>query len=198
MVADAALTRRDDPAAMARAMEQVSTWLGQASTEGRAALKALRASAKETNDLAESFRRAIEDCRQQGSLEASIELIGDPVEMHPVVRDEVYRIGYEAVRNACTHSSASRLDVRLTYARDLVVRVADNGVGIDPAIAHHGQDGHFGLQGMRERAARIGATFNVVTSASSGTEIVVTVPGRAAFRIQSTTLFRRLRLPFTR
>jgi hypothetical protein len=83
MVADAALTRRDDPAAMARAMEQVSSWLGQASTEGRAAVKALRTSATEANDLAEAFRRAIEDCRQQGSLEASIEVIGDPVEMRP-------------------------------------------------------------------------------------------------------------------
>jgi signal transduction histidine kinase len=88
--------------------------------------------------------------------------------------------------------------VELRYGRDLVVRVADNGVGIDPAIVDHGQEGHFGLQGMRERATRIGATFNIVTSSNAGTEIVVTVPGRAIFRRPSATRLRKLRAYFAR
>ena len=50
--------------------------------------------------------------------------------MHPIVRDEVYRIGYEAIRNACVHSQAARLQVELAYAEDLILRVRDNGVGI--------------------------------------------------------------------
>jgi signal transduction histidine kinase/ligand-binding sensor domain-containing protein len=198
MVADAALTRRDDAAGMERVLEQVSTWLGHVTTEGRAAVKALRTSTTEANDLADAFRRAIEDCQRQGTQEASVAVIGDPADMHPVVRDEVYRIGYEAIRNACIHGSGNRLDVELRYARDLVLRVADNGVGIDPAIADHGQEGHFGLQGMRERAARIGATFNIVTSSNAGTEIVVIVPGRAIFRRPSATRFQRLRAYFSR
>jgi signal transduction histidine kinase/ligand-binding sensor domain-containing protein len=198
MVADAALARRDDTAGMERVMEQVSTWLGHVGAEGRAAVKALRTSATETNNLADAFRRAVEDCQRPGSQEASVNTIGEPVEMHPVVRDEVYRIGYEAIRNACTHSSASRVDVDVKYSRDLVVRVADNGVGFDPAIAERGHEGHFGLQGMRERAARVGAAFSVLTSPNAGTEIVVEVPGRVAFRKPSATLFRRLRAYFTR
>jgi signal transduction histidine kinase/ligand-binding sensor domain-containing protein len=198
MVADAALERRDDGAGMARVMEQVSTWLGQVSREGRAAVQALRTSTTATNDLADSLRRGIEDCRRQGLQEASLVVVGDPVDMHPVARDEVYRIGYEAIRNACTHAAATRLDVELKYARDLVLRVADNGVGMDPAIADHGQEGHFGLQGMRERAERIGATLHVVTSANAGTEIVVTVPGPAIFQRPSATLFGRLRAFVTR
>ena len=69
--------------------------------------------------------------------------------MHPLVRDEVYRIGYEAIRNACAHSQGTRLEVGLNYSRDLSVRVRDNGAGIDPALVEKGKPGHLGLQGMR-------------------------------------------------
>jgi signal transduction histidine kinase len=102
--------------------------------------------------------------------------------MHPIVRDEVYRIGYEAIRNACTHSGASRLEVELMYARDLALRVIDNGTGIDPAIANRGKDGHFGLQGMRERAARIGGKLTLASSSNLGTEIRLIVPGAIIFK----------------
>ena len=81
------------------------------------------------------------------STAVTFSVLGDFREMHPVVRDEIYRIGYEAIHNACTHSRASRLEVELRYANDLVLRVSDNGTGIDPAIADRGKDGHLGLQG---------------------------------------------------
>ncbi len=163
-------------------MEQLSVWLEQAVKEGRAALNSLRTSTTQRNDLAEAFRRATDECRLQSPMEASFSLAGNAREMHPVVRDEVYRIGYEAIRNACMHSRGSRLEVGLKYGHDLVVLVRDNGVGIDPSLAQQGKDGHFGLQGMRERAARIGGKLAVVSSTSSGTEITVVVPGSLAFR----------------
>jgi nitrate/nitrite-specific signal transduction histidine kinase len=71
--------------------------------------------------------------------------------------------------------------VELRYANDLALRVADNGAGIDPAIADGGRDRHFGLQGMRERAARIGGKLTLVSSSSSGTEIKLVVPGGIIF-----------------
>ena len=70
-------------------------------------------------------------------------------EMHPIVRDEVYRIGYEAIRNADIHSGASQLEIELAYSRDLIMRVRDNGIGIDHSVAERGREGHFGLQWMR-------------------------------------------------
>ena len=197
MVADDALNRPDDAARMRRAMEQVSTWLGQASDEGRATVNLLRATTTEQNDLADAFRRAIEDCQRQGSIQASLSVTGGAREMHPVVRDEIYRIGYEAIRNACMHSGGSRLEVEVRYARDLTVRIVDDGVGIEPAIADVGKDGHFGLQGMRERAPGIGAKLTVVSSPGCGTEIVVVVPGRVIFRKQAATPLDRMRAMFT-
>ena len=65
--------------------------------------------------------------------------------MHPIVRDEVYLIGYEAIRNAYMHSAGSRLHVELTYGDYFSLRIRDNGSGIDPSIAVSGKAGHFGV-----------------------------------------------------
>lgn len=187
MVADDALEQSGDPIRLRRAMEQLSGWLGQATEEGRAALNSLRTSTTERNDLAEAFRRATEDGLIPGTMAVSLSVVGDAREMHPIVRDEVYRIGYEAIRNACTHSEASRLDVELTYAHDLSVRVSDNGKGMDPVVADRGKEGHFGLKGIRERAERIGAKLTLNSSATCGTEITIVVPGSIVFRKSSAT-----------
>jgi signal transduction histidine kinase len=101
--------------------------------------------------------------------------------MHPVVRDEVYRIAYEAIRNACVHSKASELAVELKYAQDLSIRVSDNGVGIPAPLISHGKDGHYGLRGMHERTERIGGKLKITGSPNSGTEVTVVIPGRVIF-----------------
>jgi signal transduction histidine kinase/ligand-binding sensor domain-containing protein len=182
LIADHALKDRDDQIRMVRAMEQLSAWLEQATEQGRAALNSLRTSSTETNDLAEAFRRAIGECGLQNSMQGSFSVSGDAKAMHPIVRDEVYRIGYEAIRNACTHSRGTEMEVTLSYGHDLMVRVKDDGIGIEPTVAEKGRDGHFGLQGMRERAARIGATLTIVNPANSGTDVTLVVPGRVVFR----------------
>jgi signal transduction histidine kinase len=106
----------------------------------------------------------------------TLSVVGDVREMHPMIRDEVYRIGYEAIRNACLHSRASRLDLELKYGRDLMLRVSDNGIGIDPAVLDLGKDGHFGLQGMRERAGRIGGKLTMVSNLNTGTVVTIVIP----------------------
>jgi signal transduction histidine kinase len=181
LVADRALKPSTDAIQMHRALEQLSVWLGRATQEGRAALNSLRTSTTQTNDLAEALRRLTENGLFPSSMGVTFSVVGDAREMHPIVRDEIYRIGYEALRNAFAHSCASRLEVELRYANDLALRVSDNGTGIDPAIADTGKDGHFGLQGMRERTARIGGKLTIVSSANSGTEIKLIVPGGTIF-----------------
>jgi signal transduction histidine kinase len=186
LVADDALESPDDPVRIRHAVEQISLWLAKATQEGRAALNSLRESATEKNDLAEAFGRAIDECRRQTPIDAGFSVAGDLRQMHPVVRDEIYRIGYEAIRNASMHSQAGRLDVWLTYGHSLTLRVADDGVGIAPEVLQKGRQGHFGLQGMRERAARIGAKISIASSASLGTEIKLVVPGGIIFRARGT------------
>jgi signal transduction histidine kinase/ligand-binding sensor domain-containing protein len=182
LVADDALSATTDLPHMRQAMEKLSAWLGRATEEGRAALNSLRSSTTEVNDLAGALRRALEECRIHSSMEVSLQVSGQIREMHPIVRDEVYRIGYEAIRNASVHSRATQLRVEISYAQDLSVRISDNGAGIDPDIMLSGKPGHFGLQNMRERAARIMGKFSVESSADSGTVVSVTVPGGIIYR----------------
>ncbi|HET9713324.1 MAG TPA: two-component regulator propeller domain-containing protein, partial [Pyrinomonadaceae bacterium] len=182
LVADDALENPDDSAHLRRAMEQLSGWLGQATAEGRAALNSLRTSTIETNDLAAALRRATQECWFNKAIAVKFLATGGPRDMHPVARDEIFRIGYEAIRNACEHASASQLEIALTYARDLTLRVNDNGIGMEAAVLTEGKQGHFGLQGMRERAERIGSKLTLVSSASSGTQLTLVVPGNVVFR----------------
>jgi signal transduction histidine kinase/ligand-binding sensor domain-containing protein len=183
LVVDDVLDQPDDTVRMRGAFEQVSHWLRQALEEGRGALNSLRETTLPSNDLAEALKRATEERRIQDSwMEVHFSVVGVASELHPLVRYEVYQIGDEAIRNAWAHSEGSRLEIELKYAGDLVLRVHDNGIGMNSMLIAHGKDGHFGLQGMRERAARIGGKITLASTVGSGTEITIIVPGRVAFR----------------
>jgi len=118
--------------------------------------------------------------------------------MHPIVCDEIYRIGYEAIRNACEHSSASQVEVEVNYGEDLTLRVIDNGIGIESAVLMSGKEGHFGLKGMRERAERIASKLTLVSSPNSGAEVTLVVPGSMIFRKANATRFKRVKALFRR
>lgn len=106
---------------------------------------------------------------------------GKPSALHPVVAEEVAAIGREAMRNAFVHSGGTRLEVTLAYDANLTLRVRDDGRGIDATAAAHGKPGHYGIQGMRERAAALGGTLTVARWRGTGTEVTLVVPGRAVF-----------------
>jgi signal transduction histidine kinase len=192
-VVDDGLEEPVDAEKMHRALGQVSGWLEQAIEEGRAALNSLRSSTTLKNELAPALRRAAEGGVVPDGMTISVSVIGDARELHPIVRDELYRIGHEAIQNAKTHSHASFLAIDLAYGHDLVLHVRDNGVGIDPGYAISGREGHHGLQSMRERAARIQGTLTILSSADSGTDISVNVPGRVSFLNPTTGIVSGLR-----
>ena len=181
MVARHAVAHADDPAGTRRDLERLSGWLDQAVQEARAALNALRTSDLDANDLAAAFRRMAEGTGGQDAPAISVATRGAARALHPVVQDEVCAIGHEAIRNACAHARATRLNVEFEYGRDFVLRVTDNGVGMDQAVLDAGKPEHFGLAGMRERAANIHASLSM-TSSAAGTSLRLVVPGRLAFR----------------
>ena len=98
--------------------------------------------------------------------------------LHPLVFEEVFRIGREALLNAFRHSGAERVETEILFARDVLsIRVTDDGVGIDERmLSEGGKHGHFGLRGMFERAQRIGAKLTIRSKPGAGTEVELSIP----------------------
>jgi len=147
-------------------LESVIDQAEQAIVEGRDAVKGLRASTVERNDLALAIRTLGEELAASNSRrpDFTVQVEGAPRNLHPILRDEVYRIIGEAMRNAFRHAAAQHIEVEIHYdERQLRVRVRDNGKGIDPQhLSDDGRVGHFGLRGMRERAKLIGGKLTVL------------------------------------
>ena len=163
-------------------VERVLGLMQGAIEDARNAVRSLRPSKGETEDLDEAFSRIPRELEAQGVADFRVIVEGSPHPLRPLIRDEVYRIGREAVVNAFRHSGATSIEVALEYeAHQLRLLVRDNGGGIDPHVLQSGVDGHWGLQGMRERAERTGAKLKVWSSPARGTEVELRIPGRIAF-----------------
>ena len=159
----------------------------QSLTEGREAVQGLRTSTVERNNLASGIRNLAEELASESSNHAAIELCveveGTPRDLHPIVREEIYQIAGEALRNAFRHAEPRRIEVAIRHERRLFrLRVRDDGKGIEPALlTHKGRAGHFGLHGMRERAEQIGGRLSVWTAPDTGTEIDLGIPAAQAY-----------------
>ncbi len=154
-------------------------------------------------------RDAIQDLRRTGVAQASLEHLlkiagqelasselssgaqpafrvtveGPAQALPPVLQDEVYQIGREVLRNAFRHANASRIEAEIRYDNRLLrLRIRDDGTGIDQKLLKEGmRPGHWGLQGMRERARRIGARLVFWSEAGAGTEVELAIPSRIAY-----------------
>jgi signal transduction histidine kinase/ligand-binding sensor domain-containing protein len=154
--------------------------------EGRNAVRGLRSTAGESFDLENVFSRVPEEVVPQGKggeqVRFRVIVDGARQPLHPLLRDDIYRIGREALINAFRHAQAKKIEVELQYSPNrLRVLVRDDGRGIEPQILASGRDGHWGLPGMRERAEQIGARLQVYSSAMAGTEVELSIPGHVAF-----------------
>ncbi len=120
---------------------------------------------------------------------------GSPRALHGLVGDEVLRIAEEAVRNSVQHADATAIETILTYdPRELRVTIQDDGRGLPDSVLTTGKrDGHYGLIGMHERAARIGGRLTIASRAGAGTDVTISVPARAAYKGHRIRLIDSLR-----
>jgi signal transduction histidine kinase len=169
------------------ALERVLDQADQAIIEGRDAIQNLRSSTTVTNDLAQAMTAlgdelagAHDGDHAAPAFRVSIE--GRARDLHPILRDDIYRIAREALRNAFQHAQASNIEAEITYSeRILRLRIRDDGKGIDPQHLNAGRDGHWGLPGMRERAQQIGGQLDMWSEVGAGTELDLRIPGSIAY-----------------
>ena len=104
------------------------------------------------------------------SLSGSLDDLGETVNL------TIYRLIQEGLTNTFKHAAARRIDINLSRARDVLLTLADDGRGMDPAVRGAG----FGLSGMKERVELLGGTFTIESSPSHGFAIEARIPAASA------------------
>jgi signal transduction histidine kinase len=142
----------------------------------RALITELRPAALDQLGLAAALDGLAQRSREVDGLEVDVRVDVDGETLDPDLRTAVYRLVQEALTNAGRHARAQRVEVRIARVGEgLVVLVADDGRGFDAAAPTEG----FGLAGMRERAALMGGTLELGSSAA-GTTVRAVLPDFAA------------------
>jgi signal transduction histidine kinase/ligand-binding sensor domain-containing protein len=163
-------------------LEQSLERADRAIAEGRSAVYDLRSPATTTNDLAQVVKALGEELAPQDSPAFHLLVEGPTRDLHPIIRDELYRISREALRNAFRHARAHHVETEITYGdRTFRLRIRDDGEGIPSEILEQGRPGHYGLPGMRERARQIGGKLDIWSGARAGTEIELNIPASIAY-----------------
>ena len=158
----------------------------EAITEGRDAVQGLRDSTVQGNDLALAISTLGEELTTDSSNHRpafSVAVEGSSRDLHPILRDETYKIAAEGLRNAFRHSGAKRVEVEIRYDNEqFQLRIRDDGKGIDAAVLEaKAAERHYGLPGMRERATVMGGKITIWSKVDTGTEIELRIPAGAAY-----------------
>lgn len=170
-------------------LERILQLMSQGVEEGRNAIQGMRSTDSQTSDLVVALSHIQEELKIQPDIDFRVTVTGHQKQWPPEVRNEIYRIGREALVNAFRHSGAKRVELELEYSdSELRMRIRDNGRGIDPQVFEKGRDRHWGLAGMRERATRIGGLVKISSSATSGTEIQLSISSDVAFQASAADL----------
>jgi signal transduction histidine kinase len=138
-----------------------------------------------TGDLGRAFSLIGQEMGLQPQVRFRVVLEGKSQLLYPLVYEHAYRIGREALLNTFRHSRASRIDLHLAYTpKELCLIIRDNGQGIGADSVSLGCEG---LSWMRTLAERIGATLKLLSRASAGTEVLLSIPGQIAYSAETKT-----------
>jgi signal transduction histidine kinase len=169
--------------------ESVARLVDRALEEGRCALQGLQSSHSHAGSLGEAFARVPRDLGLPSGTGFRVVVLGTERKLRTGLLDEIYRIGREAIVNACRHSRAKDIEAQVEYrASELRIAVRDNGCGMGSRELATEPAGHWGLRGMRERAEKIGARLHLWSAPAVGTEVELCVPGKVAFEQASSAL----------
>lgn len=164
-------------------IDQALTRADEVLVDSRDRVHDLRVSEGATKDLAIIFESLGKELQADSTAKFQLALHGAKRNIDPVIREEIYLIGREAMLNAFRHANATTIAMSMAFeAKLFILRVRDNGIGIDPVVLEAGhKPGHWGLMGMRERAECIGSAFSMASQQGQGTTIELLVPSHVAY-----------------
>jgi signal transduction histidine kinase/ligand-binding sensor domain-containing protein len=164
---------------MEEALERADSLIAQ----GRERVTGLRGGSAPGASLEEALLAVATDLAKGSGRILHSSVQGTPRPVHPIAREELLRIGSEALINAFTHGMAADIEIEVVYHQtSLLLRIRDNGRGFDVDAWSAGQrGGHFGLLGMEERAQRLNARAQIWSRTGAGTEVSVRVDAGTAY-----------------
>ena len=175
-VSAASRARDADPDASAGHMDAAARMLGSCRTELRRCLWDLRSDALDEPDMAQTLRKSVDAV--VGDAEISISFSVPRSKISDSTAHAILSIIRELAANAINHGHARHVSVEGAM-HDATVRITvkDDGDGFDTATAPGPADGHFGLDGVRERLLRHNGTMSMSSSPGRGATVTLTLKG---------------------
>ena len=137
----------------------------------------LRESTLGRKNFLEALQDIAEDRSKGFSAQISVECQGDPQPVEAFVTGNLLMLAQEGITNAIKHSNATQIGLKVEFLEESVsLTIWDDGIGFDPQTADGMQQGHFGLQGMRERIKRLSGSIDIRSSAGQGTSVIASAP----------------------
>lgn len=158
-------------------LEEIVHDAGNCLREARHSVAGLRNSAGDESGLAATLIHAARQLTAASEMTLHLHLDRRPMALTPDMEYNILRIVQEAITNAIKHSSGHNIEVILNCSpRELTLSVRDDGVGFDTRLHEPFLPGHYGLIGMRERAAHIAAELTIVSELGRGTTVNLILP----------------------
>jgi len=168
----ASRSRSADPEKSAHHLELARNFLERSRAEAHRAIWDLRAHGQDGRGFMDILGERVASMVEGSDIKITLQEEGGPLALSDLLAGNLLLLAQEAVTNALKHSGASEIRILMRRsASDIELLLEDNGRGFDPAGAPGQHDGHFGLQGMRERTKRIGGQLELVSRPGQGTSI---------------------------
>lgn len=166
---------RDQPQESERLLVAATEQLRESQLEVRRSVWNLRSVKLEEATLPEALRQLGKALADTHGPAVEVRCEGEPVQVPPGAASHLFRVAQEGVTNALKHAQARKIQILLAFLPEgIQLQVNDDGCGFDPAAASF--NGHFGLRGLKERAAALGAELALDSEPGRGTRLKLTVP----------------------
>jgi signal transduction histidine kinase len=168
-----------DPTLAAGRLDEMRRMVADVQQEVRRFSRALRPLYLEDLGFLPALEMLVKEVNEADELQATLQVTGECCRLSPDLELAAYRIVQEALQNAVQHAAATEVVLTVTFAPgELVLRVADDGVGFEPPAnpAELAGTGHFGLMGMRERALLFGGRLEIASQPGQGTTLSAIFP----------------------
>jgi signal transduction histidine kinase len=157
----------------------------QSQAEVRRSVWDLKSQALEQRDLPTAFQQIASQLTEGTNVAAKIEVKGVVMPLPEFIENNLFRIGQEAVTNALKHASPRKIEILIEFSpAHVALKISDDGKGFEVADSLKFSSGHFGLQGMRERAKRMGGRLEIESSPGLGASISTVVVRNEAAALQ--------------